>query len=176
MRKKDIFDMKVDEFGQPVLVQSRQTWLDTLFSAVAYPIHRLLRIKEDRDNKDGEVERFISFLKRIKIWPIIDCLTGLPTVILFFEELPEIDSEKERMTESRYIESKAAFYPEGEDSIVVENKHGIIICNFQNLIININAEVVSQLNTNPGQVINVIQDQLRATLEKMEEKKAPGKE
>lgn len=172
MRKQDSFDMKVDEFGNPVLVQSQQTWFDTLFSAVAYPIHRLFSSKEDRDDKDREVERFTSFLKCIKIWPAKDPLTGLPTLGLFFEVKPLI----KRDVECEYCEVTAACKVEGEDPKVVETKHGTIIYHIQNLTININAEVVSQLNTNPMQVLNVIQDQFRATLEKMEEEKAPGKE
>ena len=163
MRKKDMFDMKVDESGKPVLVQSQQTWFDTLFSAVAYPIRRLFSSKEDRNHKDSEVACFISFLQRIKIRPEKDPLTGLLTPSLFYEVRPLI---KKNVKYVHYYEVTAACKDERKAPVVVENKHGTIIYHIQNLTININAEVVTQLNTNPQQVINIIQEQLRAEINK----------
>ena len=52
--------------------------------------------------------------------------------------------------------------------LTVEDKHGTVIYQIQNLVVNINAETVEQLNTNPQQVINVIKEQVKAEIEKLQ--------
>lgn len=50
---------------------------------------------------------------------------------------------------------------------IVKRRHGTVVYHIHNLVVNINADVVTQLNTNPQQIINVIQDQVRTEIGKM---------
>ena len=52
--------------------------------------------------------------------------------------------------------------------LTVEDKHGTVIYQIQNMVVNINAETVEQLNTNPQQVVNVIKEQVKAEIEKLQ--------
>jgi hypothetical protein len=54
--------------------------------------------------------------------------------------------------------------------------HGNIVYQIHHLTVHIHAEVVTQLNTNPQQVINVIQDKVQDEIDKMVKEEGQGKE
>ena len=53
------------------------------------------------------------------------------------------------------------------DPIVIKNQKGTTIYQIQNLNIYLTAEVVQQLNLNPSQVINMVQEQLEKEIKKV---------
>jgi hypothetical protein len=52
--------------------------------------------------------------------------------------------------------------------LAAEGKNVTIIYQIQTMVVNINAETVTQLNTNPEHVVNMIKDQVNAEIEKLE--------
>ena len=52
--------------------------------------------------------------------------------------------------------------------MAAEGKNVTIIYQIETMVVNINAETVTQLNTNPEHVVNMIKDQVNAEIEKLE--------
>jgi len=52
--------------------------------------------------------------------------------------------------------------------LAAEGKNVTIIYQIETMVVNINAETVTQLNTNAEHVVNLIKDQVNAEIEKLE--------
>ena len=52
--------------------------------------------------------------------------------------------------------------------MAAEGKNVTIIYQIETMVVNINAETVTQLNTNAEHVVNMIKDQVNAEIEKLE--------
>lgn len=173
-------NMEIDEQGTPVLCLSRPTWVNTFFSACSYYFRRIFKTKEEIDAEEHEIGRFTTFLSRIKIKVEFDSVTALPNVSLVLGEPiryrePEkrghghkqgISHKRKKAKRTRRVRCAARAVPKENGPIVIKSKHGNITYNIYNLVININANVVTQLNTNPQQIVNVFEEPIRAEVEK----------
>ena len=183
--EKSSFSLEIDEQGMPVLNVSEPSWLTSFFTAAVYYIRRLFKSRKEKEDEDHAVSQFTAFLLRLRTKVEFEPLTGLPTFSIEIGESPHIGrkrhkkkrkvyhhrpAKKSKKMMTRKCRHRDTGYIEDEEKapVVVESKHGTVIYHIHHLVVNITAEVVTQLNTNPQQVINVIQDQLRTELNKIE--------
>lgn len=182
-------NMEIDEQGMPMLSLSRMRWVDTFFSACSYYVRRIFKTKEEIDNEEYEIGRFTAFLSRLNLKIEFDPVTESPSVSLVLgDPIRYRDSGKRRHGHKPVLSSKrkkarrklrkqcaacavpegyvACSVPEEKEPVVIKSKHGNITYNIYNLVININANVVTQLNTNPQQIVNVFEEPIRAEVEK----------
>lgn len=183
-----MFKLELDAMGMPILTISEPGWISSLSSAVGYSIRRLFRSKSEKEHEDNVVSQFVDYLRRIKLGVSFDPLTGSPVMNLYVEETKAASElglrgkhrKKHKCRETRNklrkaskrIKKRHGISISGNENvtaspIVVKSEHGNITYQIQNLVVNINAEVVTQINTNPEQVINVIQDKLREGISKL---------
>ena len=183
-----MFKMELDAMGMPILTISEPGWISSLSSAVGYYIRRLFRSKSEKEHEDNVVSQFVDYLRRIKLGVSFDPLTGSPVMNLYVGETKAAselglrgkhkkkhkyrETRKELRKASKRIKKRHGISISGYENvtaspIVVKSEHGNITYQIQNLVVNINAEVVTQINTNPEQVINVIQDKLREGISKL---------
>ena len=185
--EKSVFSLEMDECGMPVLNISEPSWMTSLFKLADYYIRRLFKSREEKENEDNAVSQFTAFLLRLRTKVEIDPFTGFPAFSIEIGDPPRIGGSRHkkrhkkghhrplkkskkmmRCRAHRHDSVSKAEEINEKSPIVVESKHGTIIYHIYNLVVNINAEVVTQLNTNPQQVVNVIQNKVLEELNKIE--------
>lgn len=167
---KHFYNLEIDEHGMPVLSLVEPNWFASLCSASAYYIRRIFKSKQEREDESNAVSHFTGFLSRLRIKLEFDSKTGMPAVSLALDPPYVIGyrhkkkKHKHKRKHDRHVTASLRV-PEG-DGYILESKHGTVIYQIQQIVVNINAEVVTQLNTNPQEVINLIQDKLQLEVEK----------
>ena len=164
------YNMEIDEHGMPVLSLVKPNWFASFFSASAYYIRRLFKTKQEREEELDAVAHIAGFLSKLRLKLEFDPKTGMPAVSLALDSPYMIGcrhakkKHKRKKKHDKHI-SASLRVPEG-DGYILESKHGTVVYQIQQIVVNINAEVVTQLNTNPQEVINLIQDKLQLEVEK----------
>ena len=74
-------------------------------------------------------------------------------------------SKRNEHIRGRLVAHKSERTEKVTDPVVIQNKQGNTTYIIQNLNIYITADVVNQLNLNPKEIINIIQDQLKEQIE-----------
>lgn len=147
--------MTIDEKGQPSIALSTPSVFSTVFGFCAYYVKRLFT--KDKYQEERFLNGFRLYLEQLQARINFDENTGLPVFSAVLIP-PVFDEPSGRMVRTTPVtEAKP---------IVVKRNNGTVIYNIQNITININADVVTQLNMSPQQVVNHFHDQIQQVLDR----------